>query len=73
MRTFLDERCIIGEKQTVSGGALYEAYRRWADDNGEFKRRNRDFAKALEDRGFSKSKRKNAAVWVGISIQEDEI
>ena len=73
IKTFLDERCLIGERQTVSGAALYETYRRWADDNGEYKRRNRDFAKAMEERGFSKTRRKSAVVWLGIGLQDEEI
>lgn len=73
MGMFLEEKCLIGDSQSVSGSALYEAYRRWADDNGEFKRRNRDFAKALEERGFIKEKRHGVATWCGIGLQDDVV
>lgn len=69
MQNFLDERCIIGEGLTCSGGELYAEYRRWATENGEYIRRNRDFAAELEVRKFEKVKKTKGAFWKRIALQ----
>jgi phage/plasmid-associated DNA primase len=33
---FIDERCVIGEACRIAAGALYAAYKRWAEDSGEY-------------------------------------
>lgn len=70
---FIDERCLLGEKQTCSGGALYEAYRRWAEENKEYVRRSRDFSAELEKRGLERRKQTKGNVWVGISLVEENL
>lgn len=68
MRSFLEERCIVEEGARCAGGELYAEYRRWAAENGEYIRRNRDFAAELETRGFTKSTIKGCRVWRGLRL-----
>ena len=69
MQNFLDERCNVGSTLRVSGSELYAEYRRWAAENGEYVRRNRDFAAELETRKFMKQKTMKGATWIGLALQ----
>ena len=69
MQNFLDERCIIGEGLSCPGGELYAEYRRWATENGEYIRRNRDFAAELEVRKFEKRRKTGGVCWLRIALQ----
>lgn len=69
---FISERCELGDRFSAQGGQLYAAYRHWAEANGEYVRRNRDFAAALESAGFSKRLVHNRAYWMGLKILPDE-
>ena len=65
---FLDECCIVGEKESTGGGVLYKAYRAWATETGEYVRRNRDFADALKQAGFLTKKTKTGSMWFGLTL-----
>lgn len=67
---FLDECCNIGELESCAGGVLYKTYRAWATEQGEYVRRNRDFADALRKAGFSSKHTKTGAIWSGLSLSE---
>ena len=66
---FLDECCIIEQGRKCSGSALYRAYSTRASDDGEYVRRNNDFAIELEKLGFRKQKRKIGAMWQGLDLR----
>lgn len=67
---FLDECCNVGEKEKCAGGVLYKTYRAWAVELGEYARRNRDFAEALRQAGFSSKRTKTGVIWFGLSLSE---
>ena len=67
---FLDECCNVGEKEKCAGGVLYKTYRAWAVELGEYTRRNRDFAEALRQAGFSSKRTKTGVIWFGLSLSE---
>lgn len=66
--SFLDECCVQGELESCAGGVLYKTYRAWATELGEYTRRNRDFADALRQVGFTSKKTNKGAIWKGLSI-----
>lgn len=49
---FLAERCLLAGNFTVKFKSLYEAYRVWCDENGEYAKRKMEFKNLLMERGF---------------------
>jgi P4 family phage/plasmid primase-like protien len=68
---FLEECCTIAAHEAESGSKLYERYSEWCVKSGEYKRCNRDFAKALESRGFEKKKGMRGNSWHGVCLLRD--
>ena len=68
---FVADCCEEGEELTAAGGELYMVYRAWAERQGEYVRRNRDFAYAMQARGYAREKRKTGAVWKGVALRDD--
>ena len=71
MRSFLEECCIIGEIEKITGGVLYKAYRAWATETGEYVRSNRDFGEALRVAGFEMKHTKIGNEWRGLTLSAD--
>lgn len=57
---------------TEKSGELYQKYREYAANNGEFTRQNGDFNSALENAGFSKRKTKKGAFFYGLKLKEGQ-
>lgn len=70
MNTFLADCCEVGEEYTVMSGALYAAYARHADANGDYKRSNRAFASELERRLFTRKRVALGMRWSGLRLSE---
>lgn len=68
LSAFVEECCIVGKLEKATGNQLYTVYKEWATENGEYVRRNRDFASALKSAGFEPKKTKTGNVWQGLSI-----
>ena len=68
---FISERCEVGSRYCVMGGQLYASYRQWAEANGEYVRRNRDFAAALAAGGFASRHTNRGALWEGLKIMPE--
>lgn len=51
---FLEDRCDIGEGLNESSQALYQAYRGYCVETGEYVRSTTDFYSALENNGFKR-------------------
>lgn len=51
---FLEDRCDIGEGLNESSQALYQAYRGYCVETGEYARGTADFYSALENNGFKR-------------------
>lgn len=69
MQQFLDEACILGPGRKCAAAALYHTYADRANKEGEYVRRNNDFAAELEKRGFAKTRASAGYVWNGIDIR----
>ncbi len=52
LENFIDERCIKEPNARVGARALYDEYKRWAQDAGEYVRREADFSTAMEAAGY---------------------
>lgn len=66
---FMEEMCLISTNVVCEACDLYKAYKKWADENGEYCVSQRQFGMSLTERGFDKYK--NSGVWYrGICLTE---
>lgn len=65
---FIGECCEQAGGEKVGGAALYAAYRGWAEANGDYTRRNRDFAMAMEAAGYKSMKSNGRVYWIGLRL-----
>nr|DAN69527.1 MAG TPA: dsDNA helicase [Caudoviricetes sp.] len=68
LSSFVEDCCIVGKNEKVTGGRLYEVYKEWSTEMGEYVRRNRDFAQALKVAGYESKRTKKCIEWHGLSI-----
>jgi len=68
LENFIDERCIREPNARVGARSLYDEYKRWAQDAGEYVRRETDFSAAMETAGYQKITPKNRKTWVGLRL-----
>jgi putative DNA primase/helicase len=72
LEIFLKDNCVIGNKNKVKAGELYEVYSKWCDQNGErAKLNNRDFSQRLKEKGYENNRGKGGNFyWGGIALNE---
>ena len=68
LTNFINERCIREPNAREGARALYLEYKAWAQDGGEYVRRENDFAVAMEAAGFQQITPKNRKTWTGLRI-----
>ena len=68
LTNFINERCVKDPNAREGARALYLEYKAWAQDAGEFIRRENDFAAAMEKAGYRQITPKNKRTWVGLRI-----
>ena len=68
LNNFLAERCLREANARVSPRELYLAYKSWAQDNGEYVRRESDFSNAMTAAGFHKVKVQGRYSYVGVRV-----
>ena len=68
IENFLAERCILEPDARAPAGELYQMYRHWAEDAGDYVRRLIDFNEAMERRGFTKRNTHGKKAWIGLRI-----
>lgn len=66
---FLSERCILGKDYSVSGGALYNAYVQFCQQQGEKYLANNVFAGQLAKRRLEKKRTSRGLVYQGVALQ----
>lgn len=66
LENFINERCVREPNARVGARDLYNEYKRWAQDAGEYVRRETDFSAAMEAAGYQKIQPKNKKTWVGV-------
>lgn len=74
LTAFLTESCTIVDKPTpaamTSVSKLYDVYRAWCEQAGEFCKSNRYFSSGLIDRGFKKVRKGFAYFWERIVLND---
>lgn len=68
LENFINERCVREPNARVGARTLYDEYKRWAQDAGEYVRRETDFSTAMEAAGYDRIKPKNKSTWVGVRL-----
>ena len=69
---FLDDCCEVAEPYTEKSGELYSAYRAFCARTGEYTRSTTDFYKALDQRGFARSRKKNGVLVYGLRLSKED-
>lgn len=67
---FLSECCVLIPDAKVQAGILYEIYKKWCEQNGEYVLNQKCFGTLLSDRGFQR-KQSSGRWWLGIGIREN--
>ena len=68
LTNFINERCIREPNAREGARALYLEYKAWAQDGGEYVRRENDFAVAMEAAGLQKIRVKGKFSYTGLRI-----
>lgn len=72
MGHFLADCCDIDKAASEKSGELYQAYRAYCLQNGEFIRSTTDFYAAIEKAGFPKRKNNKGAFVYGLKLKEEQ-
>ncbi|HOD29123.1 MAG TPA: phage/plasmid primase, P4 family [Syntrophales bacterium] len=67
IKTFLAERCIEGPEMRVRAGEFYQAFRAWAEANGERPMTGTKFGRAMKDL-FNSEKNMSGKFYMGIGL-----
>ena len=71
MGAFLEECCLVGAQYWTKAGALYEAYKKWAQAANERQLKQNAFGRQLSERGFEREKG-HTVTWRGLGLREGE-
>jgi putative DNA primase/helicase len=69
---FLDARCAKEAGLESPARELYQAYKLWAEQTGEWVMNERFFSNALAERGFKKVRQSDGMLWKGITTLPGE-
>lgn len=69
---FIEDRCTVDPNGRAPAHQLYEAYRSWANETGDYVRREVDFSAAMEKAGYKKITPKNKRTWLGVRLPPPE-
>ena len=64
---FIEDTCTRDKNGVAPAGQLYDKYKQWADDSGEYKMNKNTFGKKMKEK-FSKKRVTSGMVYQGISI-----
>lgn len=70
LNNFINDLCVKGPGFHVAAHELYLAYRGWAEEAGEFVRRENDFSTAMSVAGYQKLRSKNGKTYLGLRIDD---
>jgi len=68
---FLDECCEVGDAFSAKSGDVYNAYRSYCAQVGDYVRSTTDFYTALECAGFERKRSKSARMLFGLQLKSD--
>ena len=66
---FLDDSCVVRENALVQARPLYSAYKKWAEEGGEWSESEKKFADRMKERGFLKTPRNTGRVYLGLELR----
>lgn len=69
LERFIDECCVREPGARAGARDLYNRFKDWAQDTGEYMHRETDFADAMERAGYQKITPKNRKTWIGLRLQ----
>lgn len=69
---FMSDCCITPTQRTVKSSALYEKYKNWCKEGGEYPLPQTKFNLRLTEKGFTKEHSRIGAIWYNIAILDDE-
>jgi putative DNA primase/helicase len=72
LAAFIEDRCVVRERAVALATPLYEAYRKWCDENGEHPESQKKFGGWLRERGFSDDRERGSRrkIWRGIGLHD---
>ena len=65
---FLDECCVVDRNFNVISGKLYDKYKSWAEENGEYVFTHNALSRRLKERGFYPAKNGGNRIWKGLRL-----
>ena len=68
---FINECCEVDKSYQAKSGDLYNRYREYCNENGEYTRSTSDFYASLEQAGYRKKKTNHGNFIMGLSIISD--
>jgi putative DNA primase/helicase len=70
---FLEECCVVRERERSYSRELYAAYKRWSEDSGERPESQKRLAGRLSERGFlnDRDSRTGRMMWFGLSLKDE--
>jgi putative DNA primase/helicase len=72
IQQFIDECCVLRPNSRTGSGKLHEAYRKWAERNGDKDiLSNKAFTARLTGRGLEMKRRNTGTVWQGITLRAE--
>ena len=71
LTNFINERCVREPNERTQARELYRAYKDWAEEAGDYVRREREFSVAMETAGFQSVSPKNRRYWVGLRLDQE--
>jgi len=74
IKNWMYECCETGgqHKHTTRATPLYDSYKNWAYENGEWQMSHRTFGQKLKERGYDKKRKNGGYYYLGISIKAGE-
>jgi putative DNA primase/helicase len=66
---WIEERCVIDRLQWTAGSLLYRDFSSWCEATGELRGTQKRFTQALESRGFSPQRTRDARGFAGIALR----
>lgn len=66
LENFIEERCVREKNARVGARELYNAYKAWAEELGEYVRRENEFAAEVLKAGFEQRRPGNKRTYVGL-------
>lgn len=68
LSNFISERCVKDPNAREGARALYLEYRAWAEESGEYIRRENDFSVAMEQAGYQRIQPKGKWHYIGLRV-----